>query len=173
MNRKEKFNRFLKSLKDSNNQSLIESIHKGFQSIFEDRETDAILDIMNMYNIPWDEAKEKYQKIKEPEKNSPPQGPFEKLIIDRDSILDRRMREEEQFQKESPGLAGINDAFKNFLSNKHKVNEKYDNYLDEVKKIFKDEYDIDYTKFMGPEIITAFKKGKTPKEFVEYIIKAK
>jgi len=58
------FKTFLKSLKNDNNSSLIESIQKGYNILFEDEETDAILDIMNMTGKDFHNAQEQYYKTK-------------------------------------------------------------------------------------------------------------
>lgn len=60
-----KFNTFLNSLKNKYNTSIIDSIQNGFKLIFESHEHDAILDIMNKFDIPWEEAQSRYKKQKE------------------------------------------------------------------------------------------------------------
>jgi len=58
------FLKFLHSLETEQNQSLIESITKGYLIMFESTEEDDILDLMNMYGLSWEKAKEKRESLK-------------------------------------------------------------------------------------------------------------
>ena len=83
-----KFNLFLKELKTKSNLPLIETIFRGVNSIFESTETDAILDIMTMQNISWDDAEEIYNKKTTPhrEKEYVQMDRLSKLLNDIDEI---------------------------------------------------------------------------------------